>query len=252
MNTRVSIAMAAAAGCAAAAHARQDLMRVSYSWTEVVGGTTTPVLSPNSILDPGEGALIGINLFATVNGANAIGQTTTYTPPPPPGVGTVRGIGSFFYTLNGTGYLPQGSWTSLRVSPLLNIANQIGTPGAGGATVADFGGGQFLPPGTTANETNPVATAWRGVWTPTSFAVRTVNFKATFSQAVGLEQCSGFMVNTGIAYLDPTDPTTAYPQYIVKYVDTDFGAGVNINLFPAPSGVWVLGGLGAWLGRRRR
>ncbi len=46
MNTRVLIAIAAAAGLAVEA-CRQEVMQVSYSWSEVLAGTLTPAGSPN-------------------------------------------------------------------------------------------------------------------------------------------------------------------------------------------------------------
>src|SRR6516162_5159889 len=100
MNSRAAIVLAALAGLPAAAGA-QELIRVSYSWQEVVGLTTTAVANPNSVLDPGEGARIAFSIDALIDGTSAVGQTTFWTPPPPPGTGTVRGISSYVYNLTG-------------------------------------------------------------------------------------------------------------------------------------------------------
>src|SRR5262249_46282839 len=56
-QNRRALVLVPLAGLPAAA-AAQELIRVSYSWQEVVGLTTAPVTNPNSILDPGEGARI--------------------------------------------------------------------------------------------------------------------------------------------------------------------------------------------------
>ena len=72
MPTRAALALLLAAGACARA---QTVFQVTYSWAEVVSGTTTPVTAPNSVLEPGEGAIIRLNMRALVNGASAIGQT---------------------------------------------------------------------------------------------------------------------------------------------------------------------------------
>jgi hypothetical protein len=69
---RTPLVFAFVAGLPTAAVA-QELIQVTYSWKEVVSLTTNPVTNPNSILDPGEGARIGLNLEALINGSNAVG-----------------------------------------------------------------------------------------------------------------------------------------------------------------------------------
>src|SRR5262249_31057712 len=100
MKPRTALALAAVAGLRGPVFA-QDVMRVTCSWSEVVANSITPVTAPNSILEPGEGALIHLSIMALHNGINAIGQTTTFVPPPPPGSGTIRAVGSFNYVLAG-------------------------------------------------------------------------------------------------------------------------------------------------------
>jgi hypothetical protein len=244
----------AAAGLAVEARG-QEVMRVSYSWSEVVAGTLTPVASPNSVLEPGEGARIGLNIFATRNGVDAIGQTTTYPTPPPPGVGTVRGVGSFIYNLNGDNGSSScvGTWSNRAISPLLSVGAFGGTILNGGATLDSLGGGVFLAPGQTANGTNPIVDAFRGVWTPNSYTSRTVIFRASGSAGPS-GQWNSIVVQYGSGLVDPTDPTTEYALYVTKYLATDFTGGVVIPISPVPGpGVACVIGVGAaWLIRRKR
>jgi hypothetical protein len=253
MKTRVALALAAASGLAATVQA-QELIRVSYTWNEVVGLTTTPVTNPNSVLDPGEGARINLTIQALINGTSAVGQTTSYTPPPPPGSGTVRGIASMIYNLVGdnNATTAQGSWGARSVSSVLSTGAFTGNVLNNGSQLDSFGGGQFVAPGGTANSSNPIANAFRGVWQPNSYAGRTVNFKAAAGTAAPSGQQNGILVAYGITMGDPTDPTTWYDNLLTKYVSSDFQTGINIPISPAPSSVALLG-LGALVaGKRRR
>lgn len=254
MKTRAVLALATVSGLAASAQA-QELIRASYSWQEVVGLTTTAVTNPNSVLDVGEGARITVNLQALVNGTSAIGQTTTYTPPPPPGNGTIRGIASFIYNLTGdnNAATAAGSWGSRSVSPTLSTGALTGGVTNNGASLESFGGGQFVAPGGTANGANPITNAFRGVWQPSSYTNRTVNFIARAGTAAPTGQQNGILVAYGIAQPDPEDPATWYEQYITKFIGSDFQNGINIPInIPAPSSA-ALVGLGALVaGRRRR
>lgn len=256
MKARHTLILAAAAGTAATARG-QEIMQVSYSWSEVLAGTLTPVPSPNSVVEPGEAALIRINMYATVNGVNAIGQTTTYTPPPPPGIGTIRGIASFAYSLIGDNRAATatGAWNSRAVTPLLSTGSFAGNVLDGGATVDSFGGGQFISPGQTANSTNPISDAFRGVWTPSSYQQRTVNWKAArATNGAPPGEDNQICVQYGTAFTDPSDPTTAYALYVFPVRAANFGSGINIPISSIPTSsvasLWALAA--AWCGRRRR
>lgn len=95
----VSIILATC-GLAAAAHA-QEYFRVSYSAITVFAGTTTPSNGNINDLRADEGIRFRIGIEALLNGTSAIGQTTTFTPPPQPGSGTIRALGSFVYSFVG-------------------------------------------------------------------------------------------------------------------------------------------------------
>ena len=251
MKTRATLALAAVAGLASMAQA-QELIKVTYSWVEVTAGTTTAVANPNSVVDPGEGARISISIQALINGTSAIGQTTTYTPPPPPGNGTVRGIASMIYNFDGTGSDATGTWGPRSINGVLSAGAFTGNSLNGGATLDSFGGGQFVAPGGSANSTNPIANAFRGVWTPTSYVGRTVNWKCSPGTAAPTGQQNGMMLAYGVQQPDPSDPTTWFDDLYTKYVGSDFQNGINIPIAPAPSSVALLG-LGALVaGRRRR
>ena len=255
MKTRAALALAAVAGLASMAQA-QELIRVSYSWLEVVGATTTPVTgaAANSVVDPGEGARISISIQALINGTSAVGQTATYTPPPPPGTGTVRGIASMIYNFVGDNGAAsaQGTWGTRSIAGALSTGAFTGNSLSGGAVLDSFGGGQFVAPGGSAISTNPISNAFRGVWQPTSYVNRTVNWKCAPGTAAPSGQQNGMLVAYGVTQPDPSDPTTWYDNLLTKYVGSDFQNGINIPVAPAPSSVALLG-LGALVaGRRRR
>ncbi len=254
MRARGVWVMAVGAGLAAAPVSRgQELVQVSYSWSEVVAGTLTPVASPNSVLEPGEGARIGINLFATINGTNAVGQTTAYTPPPPPGVGTVRGVATMFFTLNSSGGAATGTWAERDISQVFNVGRFTGNILNQGAVVDSFGGDQYVPTGGTINGTNPINDAWRGVWSPSSYQPRTVNWKATAGTSANAWLfASGVILQYGSAFVDPSDPSTEYALYLTKYLQRDYGTGVNIPIAPSPSGGVAFLSAAVWTARRRR
>lgn len=254
MNLRAALSVATLAGLAASVHA-QELIRVTYSWQEVQVGTTVPVISPNGILDPGESARISLNIQALINGTNAVGQTTTFVPPPTPGMGTVRGIASMVYNLRGQNVQGSGSafgtWGTRSISSVLSAGAFTGTPMNGGSLLDSFGGGQFVAPGGTANSTNPINNAFRGVWTPNSFS-SDVRFVVEPGTAVPSGQHNGLMVCYGISQPDPNDPTTWFDNHVSKYVASDFGNGLYIPIIPAPSGAAVLGVSALVASRRRR
>lgn len=121
-----------------------------------------------------------------------------------------------------------------------------GTIGDGGATVANIGGLQFVPPGATANGVNPVASAFVGYWTPNSYASRWVYFQMRPGSAAPTGQQNSLIVQFDV------NPETGDPIYAGKFVPTDFGQGISIGIaIPAPGGMTVVG-FGAFACMRRR
>ena len=257
MKTRATLALAAVAGLAAVANA-QETFNVIYSWQEVAVGTTTPITgaAANSVVEPGEGARIRLQVTANVNGSNAVGQVVNLTAPISGfSNGTVRGLGSVVYDLVGDGGAASanGNWTNLTgLTSVLTSGATGGTVQSGGSIVQGFGGSQFVAPGGSVLPTNANVQAMRSVWNPTSYANRTVNFLGRQSVAVPTGQGNAVLVAYSIAQPDPSDPATWYDNLVGKYFGTSFGQGLSIPVAPAPSSVALLG-LGALIaGRRRR
>lgn len=249
MRARVAWMVLGVAGMAAEVRG-QEVVTVSYSWSEVVAGTLTPVSSPNGVLEPGEGARIGLNIYQTINEANAVGQTTTYVPPPPTGVGTNAGTGSMLYTLHGTGGDASGSWFGRAVRPSLAVQNSPGTILDAGATIDNFGGAQFVAPGGVADSANPFVDVFRGVWTPASYTPRTINFKSSNGHGSS-NAYTGILVI--YSWIEIEQPPWVLPNFLTKYVNADYGGGVNIPIAPVPGTglpVAVAGACAFW--RRRR
>jgi uncharacterized protein (TIGR03382 family) len=246
MKTRAVLGILAAAGLATTANA-QESVSYTLTWSEVNAGTGTAVAVPNGQIDPGEGARISIS----VNITPGIGSTATYTPPPPPGSGTIAGLGSIFFDLTGTN-LNGGTWSSINRNPGGTAPNGVlnnwtlGDPGVGQANgnLLNAQAGQFVLPGSTANNSNPVNQVWRGTWNPSSYAARTASFLSS-----GALPASGNHSSILIQYgLD----AGGNPQYVGKFVSGTFGGSGNIPIAPSPSSLALLG-LGALVaGRRRR
>ena len=261
MKTRATLALAAIAGLPFAVQA-QETFTATYSWQEVNAGTTTPVGAPNSVVEAGEGARIRIWASALINGTNAVGQTIAYTNPAPGGTGTVRGLGAVVWDLVGDGNAAtaNGTWSTLLGpgAPLTSGATP-GTVQPGGSSLHGFGGSQFVLPGGTAAGTNGVGTngvqMMRSVWTPTSYAQRTVNFLARLSVLVPTGQGAGVLLTYGASTaLDPNGDPYTFDLLAGKYFALNAGAGIDIPVgaIPAPSSLALLG-LGALVagGRRR-
>jgi hypothetical protein len=258
MKTRATLALALVAGLPAASQAQETFV-VNYTWVEVIAGTITPVVSPNSQVEPGEAARIRIGTEARINGTSAIGQTSSYTTPAPGGTATVRGLGSAVYDLVGDGNAASanGTWGGFIggfsgpvTNAPFNSGISAGTAQAGGASVHGMGGAQFLLPGASANGANANVQVFRGVWQPASYANRTVNFLARASVLVPTGEQNSVLLAYGLG----TDPNTGenFDLLVGKYFATNFGTALQIPVVPAPSSLALLG-LGALVagGRRR-
>lgn len=247
MRARFALVLACIAG-APGVVAAQEVMRVTYSWQEVVGLTTNPVASPNSVLDAGEGARININLFALRDGMNAIGQTLTVTSPPPGGEATIRGITLMSYNLRGEGGGPAaaGTWGARSFSSPFAVTSATGTPALAGALLENVIGQQFIAPGGSLSGTNPINNAFRGVWQPTSFTPRAVFFIAEPSTFAQPGQQNSWVHE----YWVPA-PEPLYYR-IVDYIPTDFGSGISIPIAPSPATAPLFAMAAATLSLRHR
>ncbi len=254
MSPRTTLTLAISAGLAIPA-AGQEVMSISYSWLEVVANTTVPVASPNSVVEPGEGARIRLGVTALINGANAVGQTIVYTNPAPSGVGTVRGLGTARYDLVGDANASSASgvWTSLQgpTSPPFTHGMTAGTVQPGGSSVHGLGGAQFIGPGGTANTANSNQQVFRGVWNPASFSERTVRFMARGSVSALADQHSSVLLAYGTTsdFVTIGQPWT-YDMLVAKWLPGNFGAGIGIPVAPTPPAYLALAAL--LVGRRKR
>jgi hypothetical protein len=252
MNTRTTLALAAAAGLPLAAQA-QEVFQAVYSWQEVIANTTAPVALPNSVVEPGEGARIRIQANALINGTSAIGQTSSYTNPAPGGVGTIKGLGIVQWDLIGddNATTANGVWASLLgpESPPFNSNLSAGTVQPGGSSIFGFGGAQFRVPGTTANGANNVQ-VMRSVWTPAGYSPRAVNF-------VVRENAAGLGTSALLCYGHSTfidigaQEIGTYDLLVYRDFSISSGQGLNIPIAPTPSSLSLLG-LAALVGRGRR
>jgi hypothetical protein len=211
-------------------YGQQPMVTVSLGFTEVVAGTNTPVPNPNGVLEPGEAALIEMSIAFTPPVGSFI-QT-------PAVQGTVAGLGTILYDLIGTNGAG-GSWTHLGVA-----AGWLGWPGEvdiGGAAVRNLSVLQRPAPGTMANSQNPVDSIWRGVWTPSSYAARTVIFQTDVTTPPPFGGISHLLLQI--------DPVPTYN--LLLNVFTQHGA-VHIPIVPAPGTLGVMLLMLAACGQRRR
>lgn len=236
MKSRAIVGLCAAAGLASAASAQESIV-YAWSFTEVDAGTNNPVGSPNNIIEPGEAARI--ELTATI--VPGIGSTATYAPPPPPGAGTIAGLGSVFFDLFGSN-MAQGTWGPFGRATGFALGG-IGTPSATGENLTAGQAGQFVLPGSVANSTNPINMIWRGTWTPADYSARTVTFTSMAAAAAG-QNHSSILIQYG------EDPNTGDPLYIGRFIDGQFG-NLMVPIIPAPASLMLLGS-GALLASRRR
>ena len=252
MKPRAALALALAAGLPGSLAAQEHVL-VHYSWEEVFAGTIVPAAGPlagNSAVDSGEGARIRIGVTALINGTNAVGQTITYTNPAPGGIGTVKGLGIISYELAGDNgaasaagsWPPSGPGFQTVNFPPFNSGPSPPSVQSGGAVIGEIGGAQFTPPGGTANPTNNNVHMFRGVWTPNSYAQRSVNWRARPSSLVPLGLHSAVIMSYGIGTM--INPTTGQPfnfdQFVHRYIGSDFGQGLNIPIVPAPASLSLL------------
>jgi hypothetical protein len=232
MRTTTRLTLAAAYGLAAHASAQSfttdSSITMTMSWREATStGGTIP--NPDGILEPGEHAMILIDSVSFTNQgglAQFSPQIGTFTP------GTVLGFSLGFLDINGSGGTVGAFNTS---SPL---ANSTGTSGFGvrgnyrveGPTVnpasdgiINLQFGQFAANPSGINTENPITNMFRMLWTPTSFAPRTIRFDLAGAVVAGN--------SVAAVYLD-LDHTVGTSVYVVP-ANLTLGS-VSIPIAPAP------------------
>jgi hypothetical protein len=219
---------------AAAAAAQQVHINHTLTFLEVTAGTNTPVANPDGVLQPGEAARLQISVSFTP----LVGGTVAYTPPPPPGIGVVAGLGdiaSYLQGLNGA----QGSWSSLALAPGWALGS-LGTPTPNGAGLDFINAGQFQMLGQTANPQNPIPEIWRGVWQPANYFPRTVHWQ----EYRYFQEVDSLLLKYGVS-------PEGHPLYVAFLISNSAGlSAVDIPIVPAPTAAPIL--FVPWLMRRRR
>jgi hypothetical protein len=191
----------------------------SLRWMEHGGNS-------NGVLEPGEGALLFIDVsFTNQNGVAAFAPNIgTF------GSGIVLGLGSGFVDLHGSGGA-QGDWDVERSQGYgVNRNWQIkpefnGTSANGGAYLTNIPFGQFVATPQAIVTTNPIVAIWSGIWTPASYTARTVSFVMTGATAVS---------PMDIASVELELSATAVAAVLVASGNLSFGS-VQIPIVPPPA-----------------
>jgi hypothetical protein len=222
----VSSLLTAAVACGIQTQVSLDY---SFSMTEVHAGTNVPVSSPNGVIEPGEAVLFRL----TVSFTPPVGTVIPGLPPP----STVAGLSWFFFHFGSLAGGHEGTWSHLALAPGWQ-GRGVGSPS--GWLEAELY--QFPLAGQTADPQNPVVNGWSQVWTPNSYAPRTINWLA---QPAAFGGWGGIFVETG-----------THPQGGPLYTPVNtFQAPSHlfpVTIIPGPGsfaiGLWA----GALASRRRR
>jgi hypothetical protein len=218
--------LAVASSASAQSFTSGSSISFALRWSEFGGNN-------NGVLEPGEAALITLDVAFTNQNTVAHFAPNIGTF----GSGTIRGLAAGFIDINGAG-AAQGQW-DLDPSQGYGVNQDWngpgggtgnGTPASGGARVTSIIFGQFAPTPSSIITTNPILVMWSGVWTPTSYAPRTVSF------AVAPAEASGTVVGA------VTFRLSASMVASTSVVDSNLLFGrVVIPVVPAPSSLVVIG-----------
>jgi len=236
MTKRAALAAFTLAGLPAAA-AAQEFITYSWTWSEVLANTSTPVSSPNGLIEPGE----GVRLALTIQVTPGIGSPVTYQSPPGPGSGTLAAIGSIFFDLLGTN-VNGGQWSVFRRQSSWNLGN----PGTGqpGGSLTSASAGQFILT-SIPDSRNPVVNVWIATWTPGVYDPRVASFQSQGAVAGGGNH-SAILIQYG------EDPNTGDPLYVGRFIGGIFGNSGPIPVVPAPAATVVLALAALAASKRRR
>ncbi len=214
----------------------------------------------NGVLEPGERALILLNVSFT-----GLGTTASFAP----GInqyhsGTIMGMGSLFIDIKSSSADPSGLYNNGITSPASSSigpnADSSGSTGYGvrsgwrilgspsnGQPVANgfvhIQPGQFISDPGLVNPADPITNIDRLGWAPTSYAPRTVTF-GTNGNTEAAQQVMGLLLDAnGLG-------TTVVVAYI-PVASITFGT-VDIPIAPAPGGLAILTVGGLMMRRRSR
>jgi hypothetical protein len=242
--TFLTLAAGLSAPAAAQSFTTDSSITMTMSWREATStGGTIP--NPDGILEPGESALILIDSVSFTNQ----GGTANFSPPIGTFTsGTILGFGSGFVDINGSG----GTVGTFNINTPL--ANSTGTSGFGvrgawrlGPPVVGLDGithiqfGQFPSIPGAATSVNPITNMFRMLWTPDSFAARTIQFQVAPSPIAGSATAS--------VYLDFDHASGA--SVFVTASNLNLGS-VSIPIAPTPPTLALTAAAVAFASRRRR
>lgn len=223
------ITLSVLAICTSACFAQQGLITHSWTTTEVLAASNTPVTNPNGVIELGE----GMRLSVTISYTPPFGTVVTFQAPLGTFTGPVEGLASAWFSLQGFGGV-QGTWTGFEMGP--GLFGYAGEPSKGGT----FLQGCVIADPNPPNATNPIVNAWSQVWTPASYAPRTVTFN-------GLQPANLFSalhVRTGIN-------SSGQPVYGSWPVPVQY-ASTQIQIAPAPGTITILAAAALTAACRRR
>ena len=251
MKTR-ALVVSALAGLATTAMAQPTLpaATVTYSLT-----WENSVTHDHTALSTGQSAIF--HLIATM--APESGTAGTWgTVVSPGGSGTYRGIQALFTDIVG-GANTAGTWNVAQaqgygIDPD-GLWDVTGGQGNGistlsGARLTNIQAGQFPASQNAVNTANPATGTntvpaevgyWNGVWTPASYAARTVTWTVANGSANPGTQSNALIVR---------DPTANSTVFVGTGVD-NFGTAQSVGIIPGPSSLALLG-LGGLIAARRR
>jgi hypothetical protein len=228
-------------------------------WTAAVALVTGPVESGQGVLLRLTAAMSGTpGGFDPVTHTN-LGSPLTWSPTiyqSSSGEGNLSGFWSGDLNLIGDGGAASavGTWSNGSTSYAPEVRRRLITWTAG--TIGNINGAaQGTGPASVVTDIQPAqfngdanaidhsqsAVCWQGLWVPTSYAPRTVNFAAVLGSL-------GYM--SAVAAMD-SQYANGYTLTLPLRVATFFGPGVGIQVVPAP-GSGALGSLLAIAARRRR
>lgn len=249
----------------------QGSMTHTLALQEFGQGPGTPWSSPvpggngNGIIEPGEGVLFTVSMSMSGSpSGGGLGSPLTWNPaiqfiPPSTGVGTLAGFWGAYLDVVGDNNAPSASgiWSDNSTNYAPSVRRRLITF----ATIASeigYVNGVHTSPGPASRVTNiqplngPIdaeainhtasAPEWQGLWIPTSYAPRTVNWDVRIGSLNLLSQVAAMDSNYGGG--------NTYP--IPLNVVTLFGSGQSVQIVPGPGGAAVLGLASMAVLRRRK
>jgi hypothetical protein len=185
---------------------------------EVHAGTNTPVANPNGLLEPGE----ALRFELTLSFDPPVGSPASWTPPPGSGSGIIAGLGYAQFHFQPLGDAA-GTWSHLHRAASWTIGVAPEPQPAG--DVNHIALGQVPAPGSLPDPANPIQSIFHGVWQPTSYTARTVNWRANSAVTGG-----GY----GLLYAQYIDPATNQPALVGLNATTPL-YHLPVHIIPSPA-----------------